>query len=389
MLISGAGIAGPTLAWWLLRKGFIPTLVEKAQSPRTSGYMIDFWGVGYDVAEQMGLIPILEAVGYRIKEVRIVDELGRRVAGFNADAFRAATHGRYLSLLRSDLAQAIYSIIARDVETIFGASVIALAQDADGVSAIFDGARPRRFDIVVGAGGLHSVVRRLAFGPERDFEKYLGYYRAAFTAARYRHRDEGVYVSYTVPGRQVARYALRNERSAFFLILAADPTFERLNHDPDAQREALRDAFGGIGWETGEIMAAMDGADDLYFDAVAQVRLPRWSNGRVVLLGDAAYCPSLLAGQGSAFAMAGAYVLANELAAAGGDYRAAFTAYEQRFRPFIDAKQRAAERFGGWFAPRTRAALRIRNLVTRVMNVPWMGEWLIGRSLGDRFELGA
>ena len=389
VLISGAGIAGPTLAWWLVRKGFTPTLVEKAPTPRTGGYVIDFWGVGYDVAARMGLLPALERVGYRMTELRIVDELGHRLGGFDADAFRAATHGRYLSLLRGDLAHAIHSLIARDVETIFGDSVIALDQDADGVTVIFDRTRPRRFDMVVGAGGLHSVVRRLVFGPEREFEKYLGYYTAAFTAAHYRHRDEGVYVSYTVPGRQVARYALRDDRSAFFLILAADHAFGHVSHDVPAQRAALRGAFGGLGWETGEIMAAMDTADDLYFDAVAQVRLPRWSRGRVVLLGDAAYCPSLLAGQGSAFAMAGAYVLADELAAAGDDHGAAFGAYERRFRPFIDAKQKAAERFGGWFAPHTRGALRLRNVVTRLMNVPWLGEWLIARSLGDRFDLDA
>jgi 2-polyprenyl-6-methoxyphenol hydroxylase-like FAD-dependent oxidoreductase len=351
--------------------------------------MIDFWGVGYDVAARMGLIPTLEDAGYRMQEVRIVDELGHRVAGFDAETFRAATHGRYLSLLRSDLAHAIYSTVAHDVETIFGTSVIALQQDADGVTVIFDRTPPRRFDLVVGAGGLHSVVRRLVFGPEREFEKYLGYYTAAFTAAHYRHRDEGVYVSYTVPGRQVARYALRDGRSAFFLILAVDRTFGRAGHDAQAQRQALHNAFGGLGWETGDIMAAMDTVNDLYFDRVAQVRLPRWSHGRVVLLGDAAYCPSLLAGQGSAFAMAGAYVLADELAAAGGDHRAAFFAYERRFRPFIETKQHAAERFGDWVAPRTRGALRVRNLVTRTMNIPWLGEWLIARSLGDRFDLDA
>jgi 2-polyprenyl-6-methoxyphenol hydroxylase-like FAD-dependent oxidoreductase len=356
VLISGAGIAGPTLAWWLLRKGFIPTL---------------------------------ERVGYKLDEVRIVDELGQRVSGFDGQTFRSATNGRYLSLLRSDRATAIYAAVARDVETMFGTSVIALEDDAEGVTVAFDNDHARRFDFVVGAGGLHSGVRKLVFGQERRFEKFLGYYTAAFTTPHYRHRDEGVYVSYTVPGRQVARYALRNGRSAFFLILAADRSFGDLRHDPGAQREALGAAFGGLGWETGEIIAAMDSADDLYFDAVAQVRLPEWSRGRVVLLGDAAYCPSLIAGQGSAFAMAGAYVLARELAEAGSNYPAAFASYEQRFRPFIDAKQKAAERFAGWFAPRTAAALRLRNAITRSLNIPWLGERLIACSLGDRFDLDA
>ena len=387
VLISGAGIAGPTLAWWLARNGFVPTVVEKAPAPRTGGYMIDFWGAGYDVASRMGLLPALDRVGYRIEEVRLVDELGHRVARFDGQTFRTATQGRYLSLLRSDLAHAIYSTIESDVETVFGDSVVALEQDAEGVSVVFERHPPRRFDIVVGAGGLHSVVRTLVFGPEREFEKHLGYYTAAFTSAHYPHRDEGVYVSYTVPGRQVARYALRDGRSAFFLILAAGPALTHLRYSSAAQRDMLRVAFGGLGWETGAIMAAMDSSDDLYFDTVAQARLPRWSRGRVVLLGDAAYCPSLLAGQGAALAMAGAYVLAKALGEASGDPRAAFGAYERRFKPFVDAKQRAAEKYAGWFAPRTPAGLRVRNVVTRALNLPWLGERLIARSLGDRFDL--
>jgi 2-polyprenyl-6-methoxyphenol hydroxylase-like FAD-dependent oxidoreductase len=389
VLISGGGIAGPTLAWWLVRKGFVPTVVERAPAPRAGGYLIDFWGVGYDVAERMGLLPALDQVGYRLQELRIVDEMGHRIAGFDADVFRAATNGRYLSVMRGDLAHTIYQSVAPDVEAIFGDSVTRLDQDDDGVTVSFEHRPPRRFDLVVGAGGLHSVVRTLAFGPESDFEKYLGYYTAAFSVGHYPHRDEGIYVSYTVPGRQVARYALRDDRSAFFLILAADRALGHLRHDVAAQRDALRVAFGGLGWEMGEIIAGMDSADDLYFDAVAQARLQHWSRGRVVLLGDAAYCPSLLAGQGSAFAMAGAHILAHELGAAPGDHQAAFAAYERRFKPFIDAKQKAAERFGGWFAPRTMGAIRLRNLAMRAMNLPWLGEWLIGRSLGDRFALDA
>jgi 2-polyprenyl-6-methoxyphenol hydroxylase-like FAD-dependent oxidoreductase len=387
ILISGAGIAGPTLAWWLRRSGFEPTLVESAPAPRTGGYVIDFWGVGYDVAERMGLISTLREVGYSLREVRIVDELGRRIAGFDGNAFQGATRGRYLSIMRGDLAQAIYSRIDAEVEAMFGDTITVLEQDDNGVTVGFRHGPSRRFDLVVGAGGLHSVVRSLVFGPESAFEKYLGYYTAAFSAPGYPHRDEGVYVSYAVPGRQIARYALRDDRSAFFLILAADRTLAQVRHDPEAQRHVLNTAFGGLGWETAEIMEAMSSAEDLYFDAVAQARLPHWSRSRVVLLGDAAYCPSLLAGQGSAFAMAGAFVLAQELAAAHGDHRIAFAAYERRFKPFIEAKQRAAERVGGWFAPRTVAALQLRNLGMRALNLPWLGTWALSRSLGDRFDL--
>jgi 2-polyprenyl-6-methoxyphenol hydroxylase-like FAD-dependent oxidoreductase len=387
ILISGAGIAGPTLAWWLLRHGFTPTIVEKAPNPRAGGYIVDFWGVGYDVAERMGLLPVLNEVGYKIAEVRMVDELGHRVAGFDARVFRDATHGRYISIKRGDLAHAIYETIANDVEIIFDESVTGLDEGSRGVMVSFERGSPRRFDLVAGAAGLHSVLRAMLFGAEPRFERYLGYYTAAFTVPEYPHRDEGVYVSFSVPGRQVARYAFRDGSSAIFLIFAADRSLGDLRHDVDAQKEVLQSSFGGLGWEMAEIAAGLEATDDLYFDAVAQVRLPHWSRGRTVLLGDAAYCPSLLAGQGSAFAMAGAYVLAHELARADGDHELAFENYERRFKPFMDAKQKAAERFGGWFAPRTRTALRLRNFITSALDIPWLGQRLMARSLGDRFDL--
>ena len=389
VLIAGAGIAGPTLAWWLSRFGATPTVVERASAPRTGGYMIDFWGVGYDVAERMDLLPSLRRAGYPLNEARIVDANGRRITGFDARAFQAATGGRYLSLLRGDLAHTIYEHAAEHARIIFGDSIAALHEHDAGVGVEFEHHPPARYDLVIGADGLHSTVRSLAFGPEKSYLKFLQYYTAAFTASRYPLRDHGVYVSYAVPGRQIARYALRDDRSAFFFIFAADRPLDLPPHDVAAHRRVLHEMFAGAGWELPEILAAMDRADDLYFDAVAQTRLPQWSRGRVALVGDAAYCPSLLAGQGSAFAMAGAHVLAHALQAARGDHRTAFADYERRFRPFVDAKQISAERFGGWFAPRTGPALAMRNLATRALNIPWLGGWLLGRSLGDRFELPA
>lgn len=387
VLISGAGIAGPALAYWLLRDGFTPTIVECAPAPRTGGYMIDFWGVGYDVAERMGLLPALLEDGYRLEELRIVDASGRRAGGFDARVFGAATGGRFMSLLRGDLARRIYQLVDGRTETIFSDGIAAVEEDASGVAVRFDRAPPRRFDLVVGADGLHSRVRAVAFGEEERYLKPLGYYTAAFSASGYPHRDEGTYVSYAVPGRQVARYALRDGRSAFFFIFSHDATRPFPHRDVSSQKAALRREFSGAGWECDEILEAMEASDDLYFDAVAQIRMPSWSRGRVALLGDAAYCPSLLAGQGSAFAMAGAYVLARELSTAGGDHATAFAGYERSFRPFVDRKQRAAERFGGWFAPRTRLAIRARDLTTKLFRIPFVADLAVGRSIADRFEL--
>lgn len=387
VLISGLGVAGPTLAYWLRRFGFVPTVVERAPAPRTGGYMIDFWGVGFDVADRMGLVPALERDGYRLEELRLVDGDGRRITTVDARVFARALDGRFVSLPRGDLAHRIYELIDGGVETIFADSIVRLEQDARGVEVSFERTATRRFDLVVGADGLHSNVRRLVFGDGGEVETYLGYYAAAFSAAGYPHRDEGTYVSYALPGRQIARYALRNGRSAFFFVFAQEKPLAIDHHDTAAQRQILRQRFSGTGWECDEILDVMDSASDLYFDVVSQTRLPDWSRGRVVLVGDAAYCPSLLSGQGCAFGMAGAYLLAESLRRFPGDHARAFAEYQLQFKPFVDRKQQAAARFADWFAPRTPFRLLVRNLATRAMGLPYIGGVIAARSFGDRLQL--
>jgi 2-polyprenyl-6-methoxyphenol hydroxylase-like FAD-dependent oxidoreductase len=202
VLISGIGVAGPTLAYWLRRRGFRPTLVERAPKLRTGGCIIDFWGVGYDIAERMGLLCDLQERGYDVEELRLVDGHGRRVGGFGVGAFRSLTGGHYVSLLRGDLAALIYEKIEGRCECLFGDSVTGIEQREDSVGVTFCRAPARRFDLVVGADGLHSAVRELAFGPEDRFEKYLGYTVAAFTVDGYRPKDENVYISYSAPGKR-------------------------------------------------------------------------------------------------------------------------------------------------------------------------------------------
>lgn len=389
ILISGAGIAGPVLAWWLVRYGFEPVLVEAAPRPRTGGYMLDFWGVGYDVAERMGLIPELRQKGYQPPEVRVVGADGRRVAGFDARAFARITAGRVVSLPRGDLARAIYGAVEGRVETLFGNSITAIEQTASGVRAAFERGPAREFDLVVGADGLHSRVRELVFGPQSRFEKYLGYKAAAFEAEGYRPRDERVYVMYTRVGQQVVRFAMRDGRTMFFFTYA-DP-HPAIPQELGLQKIELRARFEHSGWECERILEALDGAGELYLDRVSQIRMDPaeglWSRGRVTLIGDAAFCVSLLAGQGSALAMAAGYVLAGELHRARGDYARAFAGYQEMLGAFLLEKQKAALRMAGTFAPKSRLSLWMRNQIFRLMAIPWVADLAVGRELVDRISL--
>lgn len=386
VLVSGLGIAGPTLAWWLGQAGFAVTVVERAPAPRDDGYMLDFWGVGYDVAEKMGLIDVLRSKGYCIDEVRFVNAYGERIGGLQLQSMRSLLNGRFFSISRGDLARTLYRVGAEAAELVFGDTVTCIEQRPGDVLVEFERGRTRTFDLVIGADGLHSRVRELAFGPQEAFEEKLGYYAASFFADGYPHRDERAYVSYTSPRRHVARYALRDDRAAFLFVCVAP---KGADDPPDvrSQKDFLRRMFCSDAWEIERIVALLEGARDLYFDRVSQIFMPRWSNGRVALVGDACFCPSLLAGQGAAFAMAGAYVLGYELHAARGDYSVAFRRYEERFRPFVGRKQLAARRIGSWFAPRTRLGLAWRNGVSAVLSNPLVLRQTLGKALLDDFQL--
>jgi 2-polyprenyl-6-methoxyphenol hydroxylase-like FAD-dependent oxidoreductase len=385
ILISGLGIAGPTLAFWLKTAGFEPTLIERAPVLRAGGYVIDFWGLGYDVAERMGVITEVNRLGYHVQEMRIVNDAGRRVAGFGTGVFDELTGGRYVTLARSDLSRLLFEKIKGGIESIFDEEIVALREEPDCVRVELKHAGVRCFDLVVGADGLHSIVRDLAFGPHFQFEKDLGYIVVAFEARGYRPRDEDSYLMYGQPGRMIGRFTLRDDRTLFLFVFAADG--DSLPPTLDQQKALLRRKYAAGGWECPSILAELDRATEIYCDRVSQIRMGNWSKGRVALVGDAAFCVSLLAGQGSALAMISAYVLAGELAAAGGRYRQAFGNYEARLRPFIDTKQRGAERFAGAFAPKTRWGLSFRNQVIRAFTIPGLARLAVGREIIDTLQL--
>jgi 2-polyprenyl-6-methoxyphenol hydroxylase-like FAD-dependent oxidoreductase len=385
ILISGAGIAGPALAYWLRAAGFQPTIVERAPALRGGGYVIDFWGLGYEIAQQMNLQSAIERVGYRMREVRIVGDRGERAGGFGADVFRELTGGRYVTLARSDLSRMLYECIADSTEVIFGDEIVDVHESAGSVQVSLAHSGERRFDLLIGADGLHSGVRHLVFGSENLFEKPLGYAVAACEVGGYRPRDPDVYVMYGQPGRMLGRFALHNDRTLFLFVFTVDSG--ELPTAVAEQKAALRERYGDGEWECRHILTELDGVNELYFDRVSQIRMDHWSQGRVALIGDAAFCVSLLAGQGSALAMISAYVLAGELASAAGNYERAFATYEKTLRSFIETKQQGAERFAGAFAPRTQWGLWFRNQMTKAFAIPGLARFALGGEIVDTLSL--
>ena len=387
VLISGAGIAGPTLAYWLDRAGLRPTLIDNAPSLRSGGYVIDFWGLGYDIADRMGLSEDLDRLGYHIKEMRIVDDNGQRETGFGTNVFRELTGGRFVTVRRSDLARLLFERANPVTEVIFGDEISGLEQERDGVNVTFQRGLPRRFDLVIGADGLHSNLRYLVFGPQHRFEQPLGYTVAAFEAQGYRPRNEDVYIIHNKPGCMLGRFALRDDRTLFLFIFADNTRDVTSTHGVEAQKVLLRGRFRGNGWESARILDELERSDDLYFDRVSQIHMPGWSRGRIALVGDAAFCPSLMAGQGSALAMTAAYVLAGELARMGGSHEEAFQRYETLLRPYIETKQRGATNFSSAFAPRTAMGLFVRNLIIGATAIPGVARLAFGRDIIDRLAL--
>jgi len=285
-LISGAGIAGPAAAFWLNAAGWKTTIVERAPAPREGGYVIDFWGLGYDLAERMGLSDELERVGYHVRELRVAGDHGERLAGFGTRVFDELSGGRYITLARRDLSRLLLAKAAPLTDVIFGDEIVVLSQDSDGVGIQLRGGSSRRYDLVIGADGLHSQVRRLALGPHEQFEKPLGYVVAAFEAQGYQPRDPDIYMMYGKPARMLGRFTLRDDQSLFLFVFAFEGA---LPATLDEQKTLLQSLYRTGGWESAEILRRLPKTQELYLDRVSQIVAPSWSSGRVVLVGDAAF----------------------------------------------------------------------------------------------------
>ncbi|MGW8975163.1 FAD-dependent monooxygenase [Streptomyces platensis] len=363
VLISGAGVAGPALAFWLNRYGFAVTVVEKAGTLRGGGYPIDVRGTALEVVRRMGILPQLKDAHIDLCRLTFLDGDSSKVASVNPYTVTGGVAGRDLEVRRGDLTGALYTAVRDDVEFLFNDSIDALDQSGHGVDVTFRGGGRRTFDMVFGADGLHSRTREFLFGPEEQFHRYLGYCFAGFTM-RNTFGLAHELMMWNTPGRAAALYAVgdSDDVHAFLNFAHPEPPFDAFRN-PEAQRDLVAAVFADAGWEVPGMLAAMRDADDLFFDGVSQIRMPRWSSGRVALVGDAAYAPSFLTGQGSSLALVGAYMLAGSLADR--DHATGFAAYEHHTREFVTVNQDQVGEGDATLFPTTAQALEQRNDILR------------------------
>ena len=355
ILISGAGVAGPALAYWLGRYGADTTVVEVAPALRASGFAVDFRGPTHlDVLRKMGVLDELRHIQTHGGAMSCVDEHSREIFRLPAEFA-----GGDIEVYRRDLSRVLYEHSAGRAEYLFGDAITNLAQTDDAVHVDFARSASRTVDLVIGADGLHSAVRRLALGAESRFVRHLGFYLAGWDLPNDLNAGPTPQ-QYNVPGRMASIGAdLRHPDRATAFVVFASPLLDYDWHNAEQHKKVIIDTFTGLRWHVPQLLDALNDAPDVYFDSISRVTVPRWSAGRVVLLGDAAWGVTL-GGMGVGTGIVGAYVLAGELAAARADHRPALTAYENRMRGYAARWQRSANP-GQFLAPPTATRLWMRN----------------------------
>ncbi|MFI6165625.1 FAD-dependent monooxygenase [Nocardia sp. NPDC051052] len=338
VLVAGASIAGPALAHWLHRRGAEVTVVERAPELRPGGQAVDARGVTKEVIRRMGLDAAVRAACTDTAGAHTVDADGNVLETFRVDDDGGDGYIADIEILRGDLSQVLYDDTRDDVEYLFNDRITELTQDADGVDVTFEGGDRRRFDLVIGADGLHSALRSMVFGPREQYVRHLGLVLAFYSVPNEFGLDRWL-IDYQESGRSAMLRPIRDATRAMAMFSFPSADFEVDYRDIAAQKRLLRERVAGLGWLTSDILAHLDDTPDFYLDQVAQVVMDRWSSGRVGLFGDAAFSASPMSGQGTGLALVGAYLLAGELAAAGWDPEAGFAAYEARMRSFVEANQ--------------------------------------------------
>lgn len=343
ILVSGASVAGTAAAFWLGRHGHSVTVVERHRGPRPGGQAIDVRGPALGVLDRMGLLAAAQKRRTQIRGSSVVDRDGNELS---RDTESTPTGGPIdspdIELLRDDLVELLYGASQWTTEYLFDDTITALDDDGAGVRVTFERAAPRDFDLVIGADGLHSTVRRLVFGPEEDFIERLGTHAAIFTVPNFLDLDYWQMWHYG-DATMAGIYSARNNAEARAMLGFMDPDLRIDYRDIEAQFDELERRMAGEGWIRPQLLQYMRTAPDFYFDEMSQITMDRWSRGRVALVGDAGYCCSPLSGQGTSVALLGAYILAGELDAAAqdgtADHERGFANYQREFADYVQRNQ--------------------------------------------------
>lgn len=362
ILIAGASVAGPALAYWLNLAGYTVTIVELSPGLRQGGNGVDVRDQAIEVAERMGIMDVVRSRAVDMVATTFVDARNRTIGSIDTEAIRRAGNNA-AEIVRGELAKILYDKTRDDVEYIFGDAISGIEQDVGGLDVTFERRPARRFDLVIGADGTHSGVRSIAFGPEEKFARFKHHYFAAAMgstplAAKCKstiYSEPGISIAIQTPGNGPSR--------AYYCFYQEEPLSYDYR-DVAQQRRILRKAYANVGWDVAQLLDQMDADPDFYLDAQIQIVMPSWSNGRVALVGDAAHCASPFSGAGALLALVGTFRLAGELVAAGGDHIRGFANYEKGMRPLVIKKQ--GHLYTGLLVPKTRLGLMFRNGLLRV-----------------------
>lgn len=341
ILVVGAGIAGPAICYWLKRFGFSPVLIEKSAALRVGGQALDIRGVATHIAREMGIYDQICDMRTRIECGRFVDATGKVLHEEHGETFGFRQDDE-VEILRGDLVEILMKSIA-DIPCQFNKYIINMQQSDDGVSVTFNDAKVDNYDIVIAADGIHSATRRMIFDKSEYKLINLGSYLCTFTIPNYlglNHMDLECEANHKL----VSINSDKDPNMARAGFMFRSQHVLKDIRDAQEQKQFLYDTFRDFGWETQNILNRMPESDDFYFDSITQVKMHSWTKGRIALLGDAAYCPSPLSGQGNNLALVGAYILAGELKAAAGNYKQAYTSYNKLLHKFVEANQQ----FGLW-----------------------------------------
>jgi 2-polyprenyl-6-methoxyphenol hydroxylase-like FAD-dependent oxidoreductase len=363
ILISGGGIAGLTLAYWLQKSDISSVVIEQASAIRRDGYAIDFFGTGYDVAERMSLIDQLRSRQIPFEALVYVNKDGKTVARLDMRLIRKLTEGKYMGLMHATLEEVLYEALEGSVEVRFGHWIERIEQGMDTVEVTFNDGATETFDLLIGADGVHSKTRALVFGPEEQFSRSLGYTIACYPTSD-RYGIGKTFQMYNEPGRMAAAYCTPQTDDLLLFFMYQSPKPE---HVPREQRLShLRKVFANMGWLTEQFLSDVAPEASIFMDAVIQIQMPTWHQGRVALVGDACDCPTLLSGQGASLAMGGAYLLAKALHNTT-DYQEAFRHYEQQMSAYTLEQQKSGRSFAKSFLPASSLGLFVQQAMMKVL----------------------